>query len=159
MEDGAGELRLIMGAFADAVAKACDEFTTRARAMPAAVVDEASDRILDRSIVGKPALWKRPPPKDYVPGTFKSNWRLGIDMIDVTTIDEQNSFVLHGRDRMPADPFGHRIFISNSLPYAWPLETGHSTQGQGMVGLTALEFDTILAIASDRVKALPGGGR
>ncbi len=146
-----------MGAFADAVAKSCDEFLARARAMPAAVVDEAAARILDRSIVGKPELWKNPPPKDYRPGTFKSNWRLGIDMIDVTTIDEQASFMLHGRERMPPDPFGHRYFISNSVPWAWPLETGHSTQGSGMIGLTALEFDAIVAAAAVRVKSLPGG--
>lgn len=144
-----------MGAFADAVSKACGEFMARAAAMPAAVVDEASDRILARSIVGDPTLWKRqPPPKDYRPGTFKSNWRLGVDQIDTTTTEEKNSFFLHGRERIPERPFGHRIYISNSLPYAWPLETGHSTQGSGMVGLTALEFDTIVALAASRVKVV-----
>lgn len=147
-----------MGAFADAVATACDGFLEMARAMPAAVVDEASTRILDRSIVGKPELWQRPAPVSYIPGTFKSNWRLGVDMIDVTVTDEKNSFVLHGRDRMPADPFGHRFFISNSTPHAWPLETGHSSQGQGMIRLTREEFSDILAIAAQRVMALPSGG-
>lgn len=144
-----------MGSFADAVAKSCDDFLARAQSMPAAVVDEAAERILARSIVGDPALWKRqPPPKDYRPGTFKSNWRLGVDRIDTTTTEEKNSFFLHGRDRMPKSALGHRFYISNSLPYAWPLETGHSTQGRGMVGLTAQEFDTILRLAADRVKAV-----
>lgn len=149
-----------MGAFADAVAKACADFLARAEAMPAAVVDEASSRILDRSIVGDPTLWKRqPPPKDYRPGTFKSNWRLGVDQIDTTTTDEKNSFILHGRNRMPESPFGHRFYISNSLPYAWALETGHSSQGRDMVGLTVLEFDTIVQAAADRVKAVSAPAR
>lgn len=149
-----------MGAFADAVAKACADFMARAEAMPAAVIDEASDRILARSMVGDPTLWKRqPPPKDYRPGTFKSNWRLGVDQIDKTTTDEKNAFFLHGRDRMPERPFGHTFYISNSLPYAWPLETGHSTQGSGMVGLTALEFDTILKVSADRVSMISAPAR
>lgn len=144
-----------MAGFAETVGKACADFMARAEAMPAAVVDEASDRILARSIVGDPTLWKRqPPPKDYRPGTFKSNWRLGVDQIDTTTTDEKNAFFLHGRDRMPERALGHRYFISNSLPYAWPLETGHSTQGRGMIGLTALEFDTILQVAADRVSVV-----
>lgn len=148
-----------MGAFSDTVAKAVADFMAKAQAMPAAVVEEASDRILARSIVGDPSLWKRPAPKDYRPGTFKSNWRLGVDQIDTTTTYEKNSFILHGRDRMPERPFGHRFFISNSLPYAWPLETGHSTQGRGMVGLTALEFDAILKVAADRVSAVTAPNR
>lgn len=142
-----------MAGFADTVGKACDGFLARARAMPAAVVDEAAERIIARSPVGMPETWKKKPPAGYVPGQFRSNWNLGVDAIDRTTTTETNSFFLQGRERMPADPFGHSFYISNAKPYAWRLEVdAWSRQApNGMVRLTAAEFSTILQVAARKV--------
>lgn len=150
-----------MGAFADAVKSACDDFMAKAQAMPAAVVDEAAERIIARTPVGAPELWKRKPPADYKPGHLRSNWNLGVDAIDDTTRDQTNHFFLNGRDRMPAEGFGHTYYLSNSLPYAFVIEAGeHSKQApQGMVGITGEEFDNILQVAAERVKAAGGAGK
>lgn len=146
-----------MGGFADTVATACDGFLSRARAMPGAVVDEAAERIIARSPIGMPETWKKKPPAGYVPGQFRSNWNLGVDSIDRTTTTQTNSFFLQGREQMPADPFGHRFYISNAKPYAWRLEVdAWSRQApNGMVRLTADEFDTILQIAAKKVGGRP----
>lgn len=146
-----------MGAFSDTVGKACDGFLSRARAMPGAVVDEAAERIIVRSPIGMPETWKKKPPAGYVPGQFRSNWNLGVDAIDRTTTTETNSFFLQGRNRMPADPFGHSFYISNAKPYAWRLEVEHWSRRapDGMVRITALEFDTILQVAARKVGGAP----
>lgn len=151
-----------MGAFADAVRAACEDFLARAEAMPAAVVEEAAERIIARTPVGAPEIWKKKPPADYRPGHLRSNWNLGIDAIDSTTKDQTNHFYLNGRDRMPAKGFGHTYYISNAMPYAYVIETGlHSRQApDGMVGITAEEFDNIVEAAAEKVRASPTvGGR
>lgn len=146
-----------MAGFSETVSRACDDFLARTRAMPGAVISEAAERIIGRSPVGMPETWKKKPPADYVPGQFRSNWNLGVDAIDRTTTNETSAFYLQGLERMPADPFGHRFFISNSKPYAWRLEVdGWSRQApNGMVRLTAAEFSTILQIAARNVGGRP----
>lgn len=50
-------------------------------------------------------------------------------------------------------PIGETAYITNSLPYAIPLEFGHSTQApHGMVRVTLVEFERIAteAIRSNR---------
>ena len=48
---------------------------------------------------------------------------------------------------------GQRIFMTNSLPYAIPLEYGHSSQAPaGMVRITVAEFDQFLKKAVGEVK-------
>lgn len=52
--------------------------------------------------------------------------------------------VLQNMGDLPADAGGKVHFIQNNLPYAWPLERGHSGQApNGMVGLTLQDFAAI----------------
>lgn len=127
--------------------------------MPGAVVREVGNRLIDRSPVGAPETWKKKPPADYKPGHFRSNWRLGVDQIDVTFADQTNVFVVNGLDRIPANPFGHRYFLSNAAPYAWRIEVDHwSTQAPaGVVGITAMEWPSIVMVATAEVKRINQG--
>ena len=48
---------------------------------------------------------------------------------------------------------GDQIYMSNSLAYAWRLETGWSKQAPaGFVGITVLEFQSLLSRASKSTK-------
>lgn len=60
---------------------------------------------------------------------------------------------VNGFDRMPSRKLSGVHYIVNNLPYAWPLERGHSGQApQGIVGLTVLEFSSIAIGAAQKVK-------
>lgn len=53
----------------------------------------------------------------------------------------------------PRVNLGQRLFITNNLPYAKPIEDGHSKQApQGMVKVTVSEFDSIVNKAARSVK-------
>jgi hypothetical protein len=88
------------------------------------VAVEAYSRLVARSPVGDPSLWKSPAPKGYVGGTFRRSWMI--------------------EELVP----GRFWSIWNAQPYAWSLELGSSTQApQGMVGLTVLEFSQIVDLS------------
>ena len=65
-------------------------------------------------------------PPGYTGGRFRGNWQVTFD---APTTDET------GRVDKTA------IYFCNNVPYAYPLEMGHSTQAPGgMVRITAAEF-------------------
>lgn len=83
-------------------------------------------------------------------GRFKANWIVGNGTYSTSTTDNlssepfgeydnQNAFVIN-----EIKVNGQTIYITNSLPYAKRLETGHSkTQARfGMVGLTLAEVNS-----------------
>ncbi|WP_223535617.1 hypothetical protein [Pseudomonas sp. GL-B-16] len=96
--------------------------------------------------------------KDYVGGRFRGNWNFSIGYPD-------NSFRIHpdptgeaatARLVSGAIEFkaGETAFIVNNLPYAIPLEFGHSTQAPGgMVRITVARFQQIVleAIRNNQV--------
>lgn len=116
-------------------------------------------RLIDRSPVGDPTFWESgKAPKNYVPGTFKANWNGGFNQIDYSTTDETDPTgeisLVRIYSAIPSDPTGV-FYITNSLPYARPLEDGHSKQAPfGMVGLTVLEFDEIFAASLAKGRAV-----
>ena len=83
--------------------------------------------------------------QDYVGGRFRGNWMFGIGAPDGTTTEEldpsgskSNARISNGVLEFHA---GDVAYITNSLPYAIPLEFGHSTQApNGMVRVTLAHF-------------------
>lgn len=120
-------------------------------------------RIVERSPVGDPTLWKHPAPKGYVGGRFRANWQYGsynysaqgsIPSGDLPDIDPTGGVSLArieaGLQLEGAAGMIHVIL--NNLPYAQALEDGWSSQApQGMVGLTAIEFQSIVRAAAQGV--------
>lgn len=87
------------------------------------VLYEASELLRDtielRTPVGKPELWKYPAAPGYTPGTLKASW----------TITHSKNMAV----------------IQNSVPYAYRVETGWSTQAPyGMMRVSLKSWPSIL---------------
>jgi len=82
-------------------------------------------------------------------GRFRGNWHLSIDVVESVTFDDADP---NGQEAMAAlvsavSDFtaGQAAYIINNLPYAIPLEYGHSTQApKGMVRVTLARFQQIV---------------
>lgn len=113
--------------------------------------------VVMKSPVGNPSIWKtKYPPKGYVGGRFRGNWQISssvpaegtVERIDASGMDTINT---EGA-KLTEFKAGLPIYLVNNLPYAIPLEYGHSTQAPaGMVRLTVTEFRSIVA---EQVKAM-----
>ncbi len=135
MSDNLGEFVLGLDSFRTEVESASLEEHKR-------VCLRALQGVVLMSPVGNPALWRSKPPKGYHGGQFRRNWQLsigqpvsgiasGVDPSGAIAIAE-GLLVLHGL-RVPFSI----AYLQNNLPYALPLEQGHSTQApQGMVAVT-----------------------
>ena len=82
-------------------------------------------------------------------GRFRANWTLQIGAIDYTTTQAVDpggeATASRLASALPKTVTGTVIYIANSLPYAWRLETGYSKQAPaGMVGLTVAEYASIV---------------
>ena len=90
-------------------------------------------------------------------GRFRANWMVGIGAADESTIDEPTS--KRGKIKYKNDAVsrgsrvlgGYRdiaqgaVHISNNLPYASPLENGHSGQAPlGILGISVEEINAAL---------------
>lgn len=84
-------------------------------------------------------------------GIFRSNWRFEIGGYDNTYVNDES--IIESKSatvgRLQAKinnvEVGSAFFISNNLPYAIPLENGHSQQRpEGMVRQTVLKFDKFM---------------
>jgi hypothetical protein len=96
--------------------------------------------------------------KGYVGGRFKGNWQvsIGSKRSGVTgRIDASGSATLAaGTTVANAAKAGDVIFIVNNVPYAIPLEYGHSKQAPaGMVGVTVARFQQLVDQAAREAKA------
>ena len=90
-------------------------------------------------------------------GRFKNNWFAGIGHINSTTTTDTDSSGQGSINRVntTVGEFvpGQRIYITNSLPYAIPLEHGHSKQApQGMVMITVNEFVSKVEALAKQIK-------
>jgi hypothetical protein len=91
--------------------------------------------------------------KGYVGGRFRANWHLSIDVVENVTFDEVDPT---GQETIAAlvsaiSDFtaGQTAYLINNLPYAIPLEYGHSKQApQGMVRVTLARFQSIVKEAA-----------
>lgn len=91
-------------------------------------------------------------PDGYTGGRFRGNWQVTMDASasepDMNRIDKNGQSTIElGLIALEEFKVGTTgVFISNMLPYAYPLEFGHSSQApQGMVRLTAREFGRMLS--------------
>ena len=88
-------------------------------------------------------------PKGYVGGRFRANWHLSINVVESVTFDEVDpsgdETVAAMVAAMSDFTAGQTAYIINNLPYAIPLEFGHSTQAPGgMVRVTVARFQQIV---------------
>jgi hypothetical protein len=108
---------------------------------------EKADSIFRDVVMSMAGVIVRLSPVDT--GNFKGAWRLSIDGYDTTapeTPDKQGGEVLA---RMLAEvgnlTFGQAAFLQNNLPYAVPLEFGHSTQAPtGIVRIAQAQFQQLV---------------
>lgn len=138
------------------------QFADKAKANADAVVQkvtlDVARSVIQKSPVGNPDLWKSPAPPGYVGGRFRANWMFGVGQIDTTTteaVDESGSATQTKlAAAIGASKAGGVTYISNSLPYALPLEYGHSSQvpPHAMVRGTVAEFQQHINRATQGLK-------
>lgn len=85
-------------------------------------------------------------------GRFRANWNIAFGHIDVLTTTGTDKSgggtVERARVLLNGWQVDQDIYLTNSLPYAIPLEYGHSDQApNGMVRLTVTEFQTFINAA------------
>ena len=107
---------------------------------------EALRRVIMKSPVGNPDLWKSKPPPGYAGGRFRANWMVAIGVKPdgtVTTIDPSgNETLAEGARPISALNDFDIVWLVNNLPYAEEIERGHSTQAPaGVVAVTVAELD------------------
>lgn len=124
------------------------------------VVIDLAATIIYRSPWGRPELWVRPAPPDYKPGQFRANWQYSEGVAPskiVAKLDKEGKDTVRAIAKAikPTDAAEHVHFIVNKLPYGPRLEyEGWSSQAPaGMVGITVLQFDSIVKKAVGAVKA------
>jgi hypothetical protein len=123
----------------------CD---TKSDALVSNIVVRVAARLDQRSPVGDASYWISPPPKGYVGGRFRGSWNLGVDSFPapVETIDPSGAST-QGRiiASIPEQASGNVFYLINATPYGQRIEDGWSRQApQGLVGLTAIEFQGIV---------------
>lgn len=86
-------------------------------------------------------------PDGYTGGRFRGNWQIGLDTLpteETGRIDKTGSRTMSaGMSVLEQFKVGmvQTIYIANNVPYAIPLEYGHSKQApNGMVRLSVMEF-------------------
>lgn len=139
-----------MGNFALDLAAFAKLAPDKARNVIRKVGIDALSSVVLKTPVGNPTLWKSKPPKGYVGGRLRANWNTAIGRIDygITSNTDKSGSAAINRGRSTISRFSgdESIFITNNLPYAIPVEYGHSkTQApQGMVRITVVEFQGIV---------------
>jgi hypothetical protein len=114
------------------------------------IVKLKSDRALKRA-------YPNPQGKGYVGGRFRGNWQVTVGSPasgEVRRVDAAGTQTIEaGAAAIAPAVVGPTIYLTNNVPYAIPLEYGHSKQAPtGVVRVTAVEFQ---AIVDEQVRALP----
>lgn len=113
------------------------------------IVFELDRRLVEKSPVGNPTLWKNPgaAPPGYVGGTFSANWQYGFNHIPSGTLDTTDSAASQAKVMGDADIANYRgiHYLVNNMVYSERLEDGHSTQAkEGVLHVTAMEFEDVV---------------
>lgn len=131
------------------------------------VVLNVGRSVVEMSPVGDPKNWDKKfhavmlelgwTHEGYVGGRFRANWQHGFGSPASGELDETDKTGGATIARIQSGVGGHPAaglhFISNNLPYAQKLENGYSDQApQGMVGLTAIQFQDIVNISVLKAK-------
>lgn len=120
---------------------AIEQFAAKAKERADQVVRQVSLEVATRVIARSPVDT----------GRFRANWRIAVggpatgqlEAFDKSDEGQDTANRLAGE--LPRGVAGQRVYLTNNLPYAWALETGHSKQAPiGMVAITVLEFNAIV---------------
>jgi hypothetical protein len=118
------------------------------------IVTDLATELVEKSPVGDAVYWISKPPPGYVGGRFRANWQFGISAANTETTEKVDpvggTTIADIVGKLPTDSAGGIYYITNSLPYAQRLEDGWSKRQapHGMVTLTVLEFEPIVAAAA-----------
>lgn len=137
-------------------------FKTKAMGNVHAVVRETTETFADSLVTvtqfngpwtpfGDPALWKAPPPADYVPGNARSSWFLSIGEASGETTQRTDILKVNGMARLPEKPAGERIYFTNNARHITSLEGGHSEQAPVGILVNSMEFQPIVYSIARRI--------
>lgn len=126
-----------------------DKTKGKADDLVGAVVIKIAQRLDERSPVGDAVYWRSKPPKGYIGGRFRGNWQLGVGTLphgETGRVDPAGASTVSAIiAEIPTEAAGKVFWLANNVPYADAIEHGHSRQApQGLVGLTAMEFQSIV---------------
>lgn len=128
-------------------AKAAPE---QARTVVRRVSIDMLTKVVMRTPVGNPSLWKSKPLAGYVGGRLRANWHATFGAPSFQSTAERDpagtATIMRGTSTINRAYGDHDIYITNSLPYAIPVEYGHSKKQApaGMVRITVTEFQTFV---------------
>ncbi|WP_440493466.1 hypothetical protein [Serratia sarumanii] len=98
-------------------------------------------------------------PAGYTGGRFRGNWQVGLDAApqgETGQVDKSGGKTL-AAGTLVIERFRvgmQAVYFTNNVPYAYPLEFGHSSQAPGgMVRITAAEFQRHFQAAVSEVKS------
>ncbi|WP_342221043.1 hypothetical protein [Candidatus Fukatsuia endosymbiont of Tuberolachnus salignus] len=128
------------------------------QALPQVLGMKILARLVTMSPVGNADTWQGKAPPGYTGGRFRGNWQVTFDApaeTETGCIDPRGNLTLtEGIQRLTQFNQGTQaIYFSNTVPYAYRLEFGHSKQApNGMIRVTAEEFQTLFNQAVKEVK-------
>lgn len=132
----------------DAFIVSINAFVMKAKANQEQVIRAVSLRILTRLVQMSPVDT----------GRFRGNWQVGFNNPPQGTLDvyDKSGDETIARGALVIEQFKvgmTAVYFTNNLPYAYPLEMGHSQQAPGgMVRITAAEFQQFFDAAAREVK-------
>ncbi|WP_258089853.1 hypothetical protein [Serratia liquefaciens] len=98
-------------------------------------------------------------PAGYTGGRFRGNWQVGLEAApqgETGRVDKSGGKTL-AAGTLVIERFRvgmQAVYFTNNVPYAYPLEFGHSTQAPGgMVRITAADFQRHFQAAVSEVKS------
>lgn len=146
---------------AETFALSLQAFKEKAGANARTVVRKFSIDLLTATVlrtpVGNPDLWKRKPPKGYVGGRLRANWNVSLVTPDTSTsvlIDKDGQATIAKGEATIDHADGEKdIWIMNSLPYAIPVEYGHS-RFQSPAGMVRVSVADAQKFVADAVRSL-----
>jgi hypothetical protein len=116
-----------------------------------------STRIIKRTPVGNPALWKSKPPEGYVGGSLRGAWQASVGAPDLTPTNRKEKSENGGATAVEASAvanniaLGQTFFLTNNLPYATRVEFGWSSQRpMGMLRVSIAEANRALSEAAKK---------
>lgn len=118
-------------------------FVEKAKAAPEQVVRKVGLDLASRVVLRSPVDT----------GRFRANWNVAFGRVDTLTTPSTDKTggktIERVRVQLNGWQPGQDIYLTNSLPYAIPLEYGHSKKQAplGMVRITVTEFQTFVNAA------------
>lgn len=141
-------------------AKVLEKAGAKAEMVVRAAGMELLKRVIEKSPVGDPTMWKNPEsaPEGYVGGRFKANWNVAIGSInhDISAPPDKSgsSSIGRGTGVVMSFPMGAVVFITNSMPYSRRIEyDAWSKQASaGVVRITVMEYREIIKQVAAQIK-------